>query len=147
MTTQQQPLEHWVMVAAKVELVIPRPAMLRLAADLIVTAVEGGTSHWAQTSDYVWDEDSPGLTRARFHCEEGEFTVTVPAMIEAMIELLSGGHEAFGNFSYPSSYRLRLLSALAQIETGVDVLETDYDFDAEDASAMVQLVALGEVVY
>lgn len=147
MTHVAEPLPGFVAVEAKIELVIPQAVLVELAADLIVTAVEGGMTYWAAVDEYVWEEGRPELTRARIHCEEGDFDIAVPLMIEIMLDLLLGRAKTFLNWSYPATYRVRLLSALTQIETGVSPLETDYDFDAADASAMVQLATLGEVVY
>ncbi len=102
-------------------------------ADLIITAVEGGTGYWAQVSDYHWDDPDPNSTYAVLHeidaqtGQPGEGKRLTTTRVAYGLSLLAG----------VQSWRFAQLTDP----------ENEWDHDAEDADVVAQLALLGNIVY
>lgn len=111
-------------------------------ADVLTTAVEGGTNYWASVSGYVWDferhEGTVHDTRATLHDEEDggkEYALNLDVIAKGM-----GKMRQYLKDADPGHYwRQGLLADRTNGEEG--------DYDAEFADAVVQYGLLGELVY
>lgn len=118
-------------------------------ADIIITAVEGGIGYWAQAKDYKWDVPNPADTTVTIRETEDsvEFdgpgkwiTITIDDIAAAYGKINKGSIEdAEQAVRIHSSMIKHLRDAYREIEAG--------DIDALDADAIMQIAALGEVIY
>lgn len=135
----------------------PQNPLDQLAADILTTAVEGGSGYWSCVSDIERAED---LTVISVKVHE-EADADEPAI---------QGHQQFGIYgSLPSGdYKVEgvavtyvdMIAAMKRIAASeVDqisreiafermlVSPEDADYDADDADVVLQVAVLGEVVY
>jgi hypothetical protein len=109
-------------------------------ADIIVTAVEGGTGYWADVEQYR--HDTPAETRATlFEMDEdapGGYSTNGEAVT---LDTIAHGIGLIRERIVPinSNYRLEILRADAQNDAGM--------IDAEYADAIVQAALFGELRY
>lgn len=128
-----------------IDIEVPDAKLTGLAGDLITTAVEGGINYWAQVSGYQWDGVPVQVTVHEIEPSEDQkeavvCKVTTVEMVQAIGDLVAGRVKAFSSMGYGQTFRDRLIAWM----TGN---EDDFDFDANDADAMMQIACLGEVVY
>ncbi len=107
-------------------------AMTQLVGDVIITAVEGGCSHWARARKYKFDLETATVTSVEIQEEEEDdwHAVDVQRMAKTLEALKPSDNKA-------------LFIAWAHAKCEVD----DYDFDADDADITMQLCVLKEVIY
>lgn len=115
----------------------------RFYADIIITAVEGGTNYWAYSREYSWakDDEDPTLTRAQL-CdmeaydtdEEKWHNVTTSTIAHAYYTIRKDS-----NLGISSQARARFGCAFEDLDAG--------DLDANDADTIVQIGLFGKVIY
>jgi hypothetical protein len=105
-------------------------------ADVIITAVEGGTGYWATAADYHWSDDEPTTTRVKLTPEddrEAEYLVDIDVIAKGISEIKREVH------SCRSDIRESILAGDRDNDAGV--------IDADGADVIVQIALFGEVVY
>ena len=103
--------------------------------DLFVTAIEGGINYWAAVEDYKPDAVGYSVTvHDQEDPDEGPWVVDRSVMAKGY-QLAAG--EWRDKISWSSGEKPPL----------VITEETDWDYDAMDADAILQLGIFGEVVY
>lgn len=129
-------------------------------ADVITTAVEGGTGYWAQVSQYQWVDTYGYLTeegqdrvhvsvgerngdepRATLHELDDDESGYKPEGLELTLDVVARGIGRIqrGEVSLSDWYRDRILAASRENDAG--------QIDAGDADTIVQAGLLGEVRY
>lgn len=106
-------------------------------ADIITTAIEGGTGYWAAVSNYKWD-CPPDQTFAILHewdDDQGEYQNK--GKVVDRITILKGIDKAKKSKREDFKHRVEVAELTA------DACE----IDADDADILVQLGLFGEVVY
>lgn len=107
---------------------------IQFLADIICTAVEGGTGYWAQVSNYRWDCE-PELTTATLHdMEDGK---TYPLTIESIADGIAKVIDP--EFKVRSDIEQYVYHANRENDGG--------DIDAEIADIIVQAHIFGKIVY
>lgn len=115
----------------------------QLFFDLFVTALEGGIGYWSQCSAYHWTNDDGAtydLDGYRAMVIETEDEATPEYIIDRAV-IAKGFGLATGE------WRDRIAWSSGGKPPVVITDETDWDFDAGDADAVVQLGLFGDVVY
>jgi len=118
-------------------------ARTQLLADIIVTAVEGGTGYWAQVSEYKHD-CPPAETYAVLHewndetdsYEEKGKRLDVRKVRAAMVEIARGSH---GRALHGVAFRDEIQELWNDPE--------GCDWDADTADGIAQVALLGAVTY
>lgn len=134
---------------------VPDAVLNRIACDLIITAIEGGINHWAQVLIYKWTDPDLGrgdkvsaMARIVDTRDDGAtYDVTVPKIVAAIVKVMNGEVKPFYSDGYTKTYAQRLAGLFDELSKGVELDETEYDHDADDADCMVQLAVLGDVRY
>lgn len=148
---------------------VPDDLMNDLACSIITTAIEGGINYWASVDQYRWGAPDLGhshdqangtdawqdgdrtYAHAKVHDDEDNvwYYVDAAKMTEALVKIVSGDLKPFYNAGYNETFRERLVSVFNQAEKDpkIKFLRLDFDFDADDADAAMQIALLGEVVY
>lgn len=120
-------------------------------ADVLATAVEGGVNGWAQITDYQYADDAPGQARATFWFEpiddkpvevdkDGDTSIVVTIDVVARgMRVLREQRAADPSWAGSTSWKYVLESNRTNGEDG--------DYDADDASCIVQCGMFGDVVF
>ena len=112
-----------------------------LLADVIITAVEGGTGYWAAVSGYKWSDEAPETTRATLHelNEDGtdydgdQHVLTVDAIATGL------GRIRRGEVAVNSMVRESITLADRENDAGY--------IDADGADVITQAALLNEIRY
>ena len=120
-------------------------ALDQLLFDLFVTALEGGISYWATCNAYHWRLSGPADLEdiQGFHAailDEGNDPAPKRYTIDRAVM-------AKGYRLATTDWRHRIAWSSGEEPPLVVGPETDWDFDATDADAIVQLGLFNEVVY
>jgi hypothetical protein len=109
-------------------------------ADIICTAIEGGTGYWAQVSAYKWTEGA-AKTRATIHEINDEETGYSDEKIFLTIDTIASGiaRIKFGEINVSEGTRQFITQASAENDAGM--------IDAGDADLITQAATLGEIRY
>lgn len=115
------------------------PAIWQHYHDLFITACEGGVNYWSQVNDYHWGygdvEDLDGFSAYLVDHEDDE-----QVWVLDRATITKGWRLATTTFRDTISW-----------STGkppvVWTPDSDWDYDAGDADAIVQIALFGEVVY
>jgi hypothetical protein len=115
----------------------------KMYSDIIITAVEGGSDYWAFFTKYKW-QDADGCEVAAtvtIHPEdEAEvYALDIRKIGSALSRMANGG--GFGRREAPEWWVKKWRKAYRECANG------SWDFDANDADAIVQVAIFGEVVY
>lgn len=116
------------------------PERERFLADIIITAVEGGTGYWASVSAYDHPEDSPAETRAILHEEDGERYSEVPLEVTLDVVALGIARIKQDGFSIRSELKNDIIVASEKNDD-------EGLLDAEAADVIVQAGLFGQIVY
>ena len=103
-------------------------ASIQLAKDIIITAVEGGINHWAQTSGY---HPSKGEVTI-YDVSDGDFDEPL-SVTHITAKMVKDKIKAFEEYSADNLY-------------WGDEIDWE-DMDSELADAVIQFVIMDEVVY
>lgn len=105
--------------------------------DIFTTALEGGINYWAECDEYHWikgaDEDYEGFYAVIYDFEDDSKRYAVNRSVISKGYALAAGEK--GKSYRWSTSRPPLIPNI------------DWDYDAGDADAIVQLGLFGEVVY
>ena len=112
-------------------------------SDIIITAVEGGIGYWAFVTDYEWQDGSGDeiAATATIRPEDNNtaYSLSIEQIGSALHKMANGG--GFGDEPAPEWWTRKWRKAYLECAGG------EWDFDADDADAVVQVVCFGEVVY
>jgi hypothetical protein len=117
-------------------------ALDQLLLDLFNTALEGGINYWSVCNVYHWCVDgNPEVEDVRgFYAEIIEDEDGTAHRIDR--EVMAKGYRLA-----TTDWKHRISWSSGEDPKLVVGPETDWDFDADDADAIVQLGLFGEVVY
>ena len=108
-------------------------------ADLLITAVEGGTGYWAQVSNYSHSPAATAhVTLHEYHEEDDDGVVPLH---EVDLESIEKGLKLYLTFLEGRS------DATYREYMAADWANDAGDFDAEDADVIVQFAIFGEIKY
>ena len=109
-------------------------------ADIIITAVEGGTGYWAAVSAYKWTEGA-AATRATLHELNDEQTAFDGDEHKLTIDAIATGIGRIerGEVGVNDRIRKAILEASRENDAGM--------IDADDADVIAQAAVLGELRY
>ena len=131
-------------------------------ADIIITAVEGGVNYWAQVSAYRWHSDvleggtagAVANTTATLHDMEegGEYVLTIDSIARAFTILKDATMQHDSRFGEEALHtkdgkRLYLSPSRRKAYLGASAANDAGELDADDCDNIVQIAALGTVVY
>ena len=110
--------------------------------DIFITAIEGGIGYWAYSEEYHWRKEDGSDDLDGFHSivvdteDEDAFERSTinAAVIEKGIQKIKDP-----KFQINDTTRKKVMVA--------DILEDDYDFDADDADCIVQAGLFGELMF
>lgn len=109
-------------------------------ADIITTAVEGGTGYWAAVSGYKWSEGA-ATTRATLHELNDDETAFDGETYKLTIDEIATGIRRITTGEISVNDRIRKAIAQANRENDAGNL------DADDADVITQAALLGEIRY
>ena len=111
--------------------------------DVLTTAVEGGINYWAQVTSYTWNTEvvaDRGVTITDVEDSGATVRVTVASIATALGKFTRGtAEEAAALVGVHPSYVSQIRTANRENDGG--------EIDAEYADMIVQVAALGEVIY
>jgi hypothetical protein len=115
-----------------------------LLADLFTTALEGGIGYWSSCSEYHWSTDGQADLR-------GFFAVVTDSTVEVEDDppthRIDRDTIVKGYGLATTTWRNKVFWSSGEKPPLVITDDTDWDYDAGDADAIVQLGLFGEVVY
>ena len=110
-------------------------------ADILITAVEGGTGYWAAVSGYDWSDEEPATTRVTLHEVNDDETAYDGAQHQVTIDVIATGvHRALDRETRVNQ-TIRESIAMGHIENDGGYIDSDA------ADVIVQLAVLGEITY
>ena len=110
-------------------------------ADILITAIEGGTGYWAAVSGYKWSDEAPETTRATLHELNDEETAYDGAQYDLTIDAVATGLGRIRRGEVGVSGTLRETIALADRENDAGYI------DADGADVITQAALLNEIRY
>lgn len=143
----------------------------QLACTIITTGVEGGIGYWSVAENYRWgspdlghshqqadgtktwkDGDTEYTTVTLDDTEGDDFqgkVVDQTLMIEVIKKLMAGEYKPFYNQGYSKTLQDRISDLFNEATENprLRFIDADFDMDADDGDAMIQLACFGEVVY
>ena len=112
-------------------------------ADIITTAIEGGTGYWALVHEYKWSERPPSEVYAVISEDEEQIgsEAEAPGYHRIDIDVIAKGIGRIREDAFPINSHLKAEILLADREN------EGGDIDADSADAIVQAAIFGELVY
>jgi hypothetical protein len=118
-------------------------ARTEFLTDMLTTAVEGGIQYWAQVVSYRWD--CPAAARHVTIIEHENTDQDDPPKITVTLDMIAS---ALGRFMRDEDgCRFVESAGDGQVKLANRTNGDDGDVDAGDADCILQIAALGEVIY
>ena len=124
-------------------------ALDQLLLDIFTTALEGGIGYWSSCQEYHWSNDAMGKRLGNIEADHKGFYALIAEEDgdEQIPHTIDRSVIAKGYRLATTDWRHRIAWSSGQEPSLVVGPDTDWDFDAGDADAIIQLGLFEEVRY